>query len=109
MSDLSDKLDFIRDQVVSDAKKTDTPPSILERLARAACDVATGGRMPDPDWHPFLSIADAILTELQEPSEGMQDAGTQVTYAHRNSWPSGACPEAMIFRAMIQHIRDGGS
>lgn len=40
------------------------PESDKERLARAACDVATLGRMPDPDWQAFLPMIDAILTEL---------------------------------------------
>lgn len=54
------------------------------------------------DKGDFLSMVDAMLVELQEPSEGMVDAGQ--TASAPPSWRS----TENAWQAMIQHIRDGG-
>ena len=55
---------------------------------------------------PWLSIIDTLLTELQEPSEGMVAAGWTAVNVRGVEKDFDEVPVA--WQAMIQHIRDGG-
>ena len=84
---------------------TDTP--IHERLARAALISWHGDEwkwddLDEDEQGWLLGMVDAILAALQEPTVGMKCA------RNRNSayWRE---EDAETWRAMIQHIRDGGS
>ena len=91
---------------------TDTPPSIRQRLARALMQhdvetLADWTMQPvdfDLEWRArkssYLAQVDAILSELQEPSEGMLDA------LRREISNPGIRRD--VWRKAIQHIRDGG-
>lgn len=99
---------------------TEPTQSIRERLAQAlwdydenanaASDVYDGRYRPEPwgsqpEHYQAESYAkvDAILSELMEPSEGMVDAGAPM---HPTKADDDRAIE--VWRAMIQHIRDGG-
>lgn len=101
--------------------KTDTPPSMRERLQRLLAGLYWNKALQGPlgnawitraefietRWTEFADDADAILTELQEPSEWMSKAGDAVQWDEvMNEWA--AMDAAAIWRAMIQHIKDGG-
>ena len=78
-----------------DAQHRPCVPSMRERLASKVFDVTLScydGELPNS-----LEIVDAILAELQEPSEGMLEAMGLQSFV-RTQWQAG-----------IQHIRDGGS
>lgn len=90
-----------------------TEPNIKERLAAAlwkhdghAAVTAFNPRQFDdapPDSRlRYLRRVDAILAELENPSEGMKTAAAKVMGVGDNMrvWSG--------HRAMIQHIRDGG-
>ena len=100
-----------------------TDMSMRERLARALCrldcptpDVCADGwcgiaESDEPTWptHKFhVECIDAILLELQEPSEGMIGRSIPAGNLHPDLATSGHLVRA-IWEAMIQHIREGGS
>ena len=84
----------------------DTPTSMRERLARALhrFQVGSGHAEPDTPWQSFMDDVDTLLEELREPSEGMTVAGHCVVQQQREIVMADD-----VWRAMIQHIRDGGS
>ena len=96
----------------------DTPPSMRERLARVTCfaDECCFSRdepckSPDEcDTHEvYLQVVDAILTELQEPSEGMIEAACPDTlYDNVGRQGEDVCKFTAGWRWAIQHIKDGG-
>lgn len=98
--------------------------SIRERLARRLA-------VRDPTVQPWLDMStvarnrfrhdvDAILAELQEPTEGMKqaamnldavkalDGAVQLAFVHGIKLPSGEPPLWQAWQAMIQHIQEGG-
>jgi len=103
MIDLNDKLDFIRDRVVSDAKKTHTPPSLREKLEDIASLAHEEGDVNDP-WPQVL---DAILTEMpivsKEAAENIQSRLKDTIYA-----PVHLDLIRGVIKLYAQHIREGG-
>lgn len=98
----------------TDTHLTDTLTSMKERLQRVLAgqywDHALKGPLGnawisrdefvETRWPEFAGDADAVLSELQEPSEGMLGAGGAADtddFSLEQPW-----------RAIIQHIRDGG-
>lgn len=86
--------------------KADTPPSIRERLEAAAKPYLR----TESDTNIWAAI-DAILTELQEPSDGMvracmREAESQGVATDPDSPP---LYFGEVIRAAMQHIKDGGS
>lgn len=103
---------------------SDTP--ICERLLRAAWNVTHDESEPWEDAlaiekQPYVMELDAILQEMKEPSEGMLAAGVRATMDYPDGLREATCwvllsdaglnAKALAgpLRAMIQHIRDGGS
>ena len=87
------------------AVRPDTPPSMRERLARAAADsyfVAGWDGEGQADRALWFHTIDAILTELQEPSIGLVRAciGPMKSDDEEQA--------GRTWQAGIQHIKDGG-
>ena len=75
-----------------------------ERMARAACRVSCTACPENGtcwDWKPTLPEIDAILVELERPSEGMVEAGV------RFDADDPAPTMRTIFGAMIRAAREG--
>lgn len=103
-----------------------TEPNIRERLARAAFDFDQRQWKHPEAWDTqedsvraeYLEAVDAILAELQEPTEGMLDAVTsprkfighpEADESSRRRQLAGFQAAAKgHWQAMLQHIRDGG-
>ena len=82
-------------------------------LTAAAAEGCVWNELPDETQDHHLSNAraafDAILSELQEPSEGMRVAGNAQYDYDRQHFEHTSDRATIIFRKMIQHIRDGGA
>lgn len=111
------------------AKAGRTAPSVKERLARAvipkmdcAARYDPGPKSCKPDQWELCGCAtdvvDAILAELAEPSEGMRTKGHAAGVKPSFLWERLTHEQALelateylpaAYRAMIQHIQDGGS
>jgi hypothetical protein len=95
---------------------TETP--MRERLARAACRVSCTACPENGtcwDWKPTLPEIDAILAELERPSEGMVEAAAKAAVeagvslvgnvVYRQRIVSGIA--ASVIAAMIRAAREG--
>ena len=94
--------------------ETETP--IRERLARRFCERRLPAmnltneareRLIQQGMYQAQADVDAILAELAEPSEGMERAAERATTGTLDRQLRPLC--ISHWRAMIQHIRDGGS
>lgn len=75
--------------------------NMRDRLARAIHKSTYGS---DVMWRESLATADAVLHELMTPTEGMLDAGVQVTV---DSAAYDAADEGEVFTAMIKAAKEG--
>jgi hypothetical protein len=77
----------------------------LERAARALCELAGNPPMAKMDgkplWVSYLPEVRAVLTAIREPSEPMQEAGSDVQIPG-NLWGSDDIWRAMVDAALSE-------